>query len=127
MAYTPVQPSEINPQTNRFAGSAGVPPAITYDSAGNITSDNKFRSMQYQYDANGRMKWSANGDGSNVSTSVYDGLGQRVQTTVGAITRTFVYDIFGQVIAEYEGNTLKRGSAYAAEGSGLIAVELRTV
>ena len=83
--------------TNRIT-TAG----ISYDAAGQILSDAKFRGLQYQYDPNGRMIWSANLDGSNPATAVYDGLGQRVQTTHAGVTKTYFYDINGSVIAEYE-------------------------
>jgi hypothetical protein len=53
----------------------------------------------YQYDPDGRMKWSANLDGSNPATSVYDGLGQRVQTTQAGVTKRYFYDINGSVVA----------------------------
>jgi RHS repeat-associated protein len=92
----PVAEADISPQTNRF--TAGV----TYDGAGNVTADGKFRSMQYQYDANGRVRWSAVLDGSSPSSTVYDGLGQRVAATQAGVTRHFVYDIFGMVVAEYQ-------------------------
>lgn len=62
--------------TNRIT-TAG----ITYDAAGQILTDALFRGLKYQYNPEGRMIWSANLDNSNPSTSVYDGTGQRVQTT----------------------------------------------
>jgi len=64
--------------TNRIT-TAG----ITYDAAGQTLTDALFRGLQYQYDANGRMIWSANLDGSNPATSIYYGLGQRVQDYSG--------------------------------------------
>ncbi|MGI9069471.1 MAG: hypothetical protein ACR2HX_24085 [Pyrinomonadaceae bacterium] len=108
--------------TNRIT-TAG----ITYDAAGQTLTDANFRGLQYQYNPEGRMTWSANLDGSNPSTSVYDGLGQRVQTTQAGVTRTFFYDIKGSVVAEYEatGGTgygvLKRLNIYG--GGRLLAVD----
>ena len=100
---------------------------MTYDAAGETLSDAKFRGMQYQYDPNGRMKYSANLDGSNSSTSVYDGLGQRVQTTQAGVTKRYFYDINGSVVAEYEANG---GTGYGAlkrlnisAGGRLLAVD----
>jgi hypothetical protein len=58
LIYAPVQSSEINPATNRFTTS------VTYDAAGQTLSDSKFRGMQYQYNPEGRMKYSANLNGS---------------------------------------------------------------
>lgn len=98
---------------NRFASSIA-----NYDAAGNITSDAKFRSLTYTYDANGRQK-SAN-NGTWTQTQVYDCAGQRVQTSVGSTTRTMLYDAFGQNVAEYSGGTLERENIY--RGGALLAV-----
>ena len=98
---------------NRFVSTAA-----TYDAAGNITSDPKFRSLTYIYDANGRQKSASNG--SWTETQVYDGAGQRVQTTVGSSTRTMVYDAFGRNVAEYSGTVLEREHIY--RGGGLLAI-----
>src|SRR3984893_12448090 len=64
-----------------------------------------------QYDPEGRMIWSANLDGSNPATSVYDGLGQRVQTTQAGVTKRYFYDVNGSVVAEYEATG---GTGYGA-------------
>lgn len=98
---------------NRFVSSVA-----TYDTAGNITTDAKFRSLTYAYDANGRQKSATNGTWTQ--TQVYDCAGQRVQTTVGSTTRTMVYDVFGQNVAEYLGSTLEREHIYRA--GGLLAI-----
>jgi hypothetical protein len=50
-----VEENQIDPATNRFVNSTT---GVVYDEAGNVTADPKFRSMQYKYDANGRMVWS---------------------------------------------------------------------
>lgn len=92
---------------NRFVSTVA-----TYDAAGNILADAKFRSLTYTYDANGRQKSASNGTWTQ--TQVYDCAGQRVQTTVGSTTRTMVYDAFGQNVAEYLGGTLEREHIYRA-------------
>ncbi|HVQ39394.1 MAG TPA: hypothetical protein VMS31_17780 [Pyrinomonadaceae bacterium] len=56
-------------------------PGITYEAAGRTLTDVIFRGLQYQYNPEGGMTWSANLDGPNPATSVYDGLGQRVHST----------------------------------------------
>lgn len=103
---------------NRFVSSAA-----SYDAAGNITSDAKFRSLTYAYDANGRQTSASNG--SWTQAQVYDCAGQRVQTTVGSTTRTMVYDAFGQNVAEYSGSTLDREHIYRS-GSLLAIYEAGT-
>ena len=108
-----VSASDYNTANNRFVSSVA-----SYDAAGNILSDTKFRSLTYTYDANGRQKSATNG--SWTQTQVYDSDGQRVQTTVGSSTRTMVYDAFGQNVAEYSGAVLERENMY--RGGVLLAV-----
>ena len=98
---------------NRFVSNVA-----TYDAAGNITTDAKFRSLTYTYDANGRQKSASNG--SWTQTQVYDCAGRRVQTTVGSSNRTMIYDAFGQNVAEYSGSTLEREHIY--RGGSLLAI-----
>src|SRR5437016_5889647 len=86
--------------TNRFVSSAA-----TYDYAGNITIDTKFRSFKYEYDANNRQTAVKLLNDASVQTSVYDCAGQRVQTTANSVTRTMVYDVFGQDVADYIGSS----------------------
>jgi hypothetical protein len=52
-----VESGQVNQANNRY--SSGV----TYDDAGNVTLDSKFRNLQFQYDANNRQQ-SANIDGT---------------------------------------------------------------
>jgi RHS repeat-associated protein len=84
---------------------------LTYDAAGQILTDALFRGLKYQYNPEGRMIWSANLDNSNPATSVYDGLGQRVQTNQAGVTKRYFYDINGSVVAEYEATS---GTGYGA-------------
>jgi RHS repeat-associated protein len=115
-----VSSSEINAATNRFINSGSTP--TTYDAAGNITTDTKFRGMNYSYDANGRMTFAETANHGTQQTSTYDAAGQRVKTSVTvnktATTRTMVYDIFGQDVADYSGSsgtTLERENIYRGE------------
>lgn len=55
-------------------------------------------------------------------TSVYDGAGQRLQSTSGGQTRTFVYDAFGQIAAEYVSGLLDREYVYRG-GEALCIIE----
>jgi RHS repeat-associated protein len=116
-----ISSSEIDSATNRFIATGLTP--TTYDAAGNITQDTKFRGMNYTYDANGRMLTAQRTDNTNNQTSVYDCAGQRVKTSANNVTRTMVYDIFGQLVAEYLGSsgaTLQRENIY--RGGELLAV-----
>ena len=122
MSYVSVVSSDITATTNRFISTGSTP--TTYDAAGNITQDTKFRSMNYTYDANGRQISAAAIGGSPSQTSVYDCAGQRVQTTSSGITRTMVYDVYGQQVADYNGGTVQRENIYrggaVAGGSGSV-------
>ena len=101
--YHPVTAAEISKSNNRLITNT------TYDDAGNVTVDEKFRTQQYAYDGNGRQVRVAPIGVAGESTAVYDGLGQRVQTTTNGTTKTLVYDQFGQLVAEYGGQVIGTG------------------
>lgn len=114
--YTTVFSGDIDTATNRFISTGATP--TTYDAAGNITQDKKFRldpqgdGMNYTYDANGRQITAAGTDEIGTQNSVYDGAGQRVETSGNNVTRQMVYDIFGQLVADYKGGLLERENIY---------------
>ena len=98
LPYTPIEDSDISKSTNRFTTNT------TYDDAGNVTRDTKFRNRDFRYDANGRMIWTKLADNTGLdATSVYDASGQRVAEKVNDIWRFLIYDIGGKMIAEYGG------------------------
>ncbi|HEX7316013.1 MAG TPA: hypothetical protein VF297_19025, partial [Pyrinomonadaceae bacterium] len=93
--------------TNRLASG------LTYDDAGNVTNDSRFRQRKYEYDANNRRRRSSNLDNSGAVEGVHDGAGQRVALMVdGAITRLMVYDVAGELVAEYGGGVSNNGTQY---------------
>ncbi len=93
--------------TNRF--NSGV----TYDEAGNVTLDSRFRSRSFLYDANNRQKQSSNLDGTAAVQSVYDGAGHRVAVKAnGVLTNLMVYDMAGDLVAEYGGSVSNNGTRY---------------
>jgi RHS repeat-associated protein len=120
VAFTPVLPADVDTNRNRFISTGPTP--TTYDPAGNILSDAKFRFLSYGYDANNRQT-SASGTGVS-QTAVYDGLGQRVQTSGTGAPRQMVYDAFGQIVAEYGGGGLRRENVY--RGGQLLASQAFT-
>src|SRR5262245_20315932 len=80
--------------------------------------------MNFSYDANGRMNFAEHTDHTNQQNSVYDCAGQRVQTSVNGTTRTMVYDLFGQDVADYSGSAgtiLERENIY--RGGQLLATD----
>lgn len=102
-----VEPGQIVQATNRFSSG------MTYDDAGNVTDDQKFRHRKFQYDANNRQKQSSNSDGSGAVVSVFDAGGKRVGTQVnGSLMNTMVYDAGGRLVAEYNTATANNGTQY---------------
>lgn len=90
-----VEEGDIRVSDNRY--SSGV----TYDSAGNITADPRFRNLTYGYDANGRQNYAAQENGNSPVTAVFDGAGQRVAKKAGGVLTIMVYDAGGKLVAEY--------------------------
>ncbi len=119
VSYTPVVTNDIEAGRNRFISSGLTP--ITYDAAGNITQDLKFRGANYSYDANSRQTFAERDDHTNQQTAVYDCVGQRVQTIANGTTRQMVYDIFGQDVADYTNGTLERENIYRSGELLLVA------
>ena len=97
LLFTPIEDADISKSTNRFTTNT------TYDDAGNVVQDNKFRLMNFSYDANGRMFKTSNIDTTNQANSVYDASGNRVATKVSDVWTFLIYDAFGKMIAEYGG------------------------
>lgn len=102
-----VEDGAFAPATNRF--NTGV----TYDAAGFVKVDSRFRMRRFEYDANGRQRQSANIDGTGAVTSVYDGEGRRVATKAGGVlTNVYVYDAAGGLAAEYGQGVHQGGTRY---------------
>ncbi len=99
---TQIENVDISKSTNRFLTGT------TYNDAGMVIADNKFRSMNLSYDANGRQVNATNAGTSTTATTVYDALGNRVATKVNDSWQFVIYDAFGKLVAEYgtqgEGN-----------------------
>lgn len=96
LPFTPIEETDISKATNRFTTETA------YDDAGNVVTDDKFRSMGFSYDANGRMV-KATKTSVPDANSVYDAAGLRVAERVNDIWRFLVYDIGGKLVAEYGG------------------------
>jgi RHS repeat-associated protein len=94
LAYTPIEDADISKATNRFATGT------TYDDAGNVTTDNKFRTMSFAYDANGRQVKATRASVPDAWT-VYDASGNRVATKINDVWQYMIYDTFGKLVAEY--------------------------
>jgi RHS repeat-associated protein len=91
-----IEDTDIDKNTNRFKTQTGT----TYDDAGQVTTDNKFRNLGFAYDANGRQIKATRTNTPDAQT-VYDALGNRVATKINDIWQYMIYDAFGQLVAEY--------------------------
>ena len=98
LPYTPIEETDISKSTNRFTTNT------SYDDAGNVTADDKFREMGFSYDANGRMVKATKTSVPDAS-SVYDASGTRVAEKVNDVWRFLIYDTSGKMIAEYGGTS----------------------
>ncbi|MDQ3649588.1 MAG: hypothetical protein M3458_04765 [Acidobacteriota bacterium] len=83
----------INPANNRLQGYG-------YDAAGNVTGEPS--GSTYAYDAENRQV-SYN---SGAASYAYNGDGQRVKKVAGSVTTYFVYNVAGQMVAEYAVNSV---------------------
>jgi RHS repeat-associated protein len=90
-------------QTNISKSTNKLTTGTTYDDAGNVTTDTKFRDSNFSYDANGRMFKTSRTDNTVQANSVYDASGMRVATKLYDVWQFYIYDAFGQKVAEYGG------------------------
>ncbi len=102
LPMTAIEDADISKSSNRFTTNT------TYNDAGMVIADNKFRSMNFSYDANGRQVNATNSTNAINATTVYDAFGNRVATKVNDSWQFVIYDAFGKLVAEYgtqsEGN-----------------------
>ena len=94
LAFTPIEETDISKSTNRFTTNT------TYDDEGQVTTDSKFRSIGFAYDANGRQIKATRASVPDAWT-VYDASGNRVATKINDVWQYMVYDAFGKLVAEY--------------------------
>ncbi len=96
LAYSPIEDADISESTNRLTSST------TYDEAGQVVTDNKFRTMGFGYDANGRMVKATKASTPD-ALSIYDAAGMRVAEKVNDVWRFLIYDIGGKLVTDYGG------------------------
>lgn len=98
LSFTAVEESDVDKATNRFSSTSNT----TYNEGGQVVTDNKFRNLSYRHDANGRQIWTQNSSGQgSENKAVYDAGGNRVATQINGDWRYFVYDLAGNLLAEY--------------------------
>lgn len=96
----PAENPQIDPLSNRIKAGQGY----AYDAAGNLKDT--ATGHHNAYDAENHI---VNYDGGATITGgasySYDGDGRRVKKVVGVVTTIFVYNILGQIVAEYSSET----------------------
>ncbi len=94
---------------NQYTSVGGT--SYSYDDNGNLTGDGAYK---YYYDCENRLTDVNNQTNQQVASYTYDFTGRRVSRTVYGspdVTTEYCYD-GDQVIAEYEGGSLKRKFIY---------------
>jgi RHS repeat-associated protein len=95
--------SAFNPANNRLVNAA-------FDSAGNLTS--AVQGHLFSYDAENKLI--SHDDAQTVGVVdhqyFYDGEGKRVKKIAGTVTTIYVYNVLGQLIAEYTDDSPQQSS-----------------
>lgn len=116
-ANTTTLPKECGTAPNLIVCESAVPvvnPTIitgrnrlegyTYDTAGNVTKSAQNKKFTYDGENKQTKVETVDANGNVIATNgeyVYDGDGQRVKKIVGSETTIFVYNVSGQMVAEY--------------------------
>jgi RHS repeat-associated protein len=100
----------VSPANNRITPRPGE--SYHYDSAGNLDRDQT--NNAYTYDAENHLVSYNGGAGVNGGTSYsYDGEGRRVKQVTPSGVTVFVYNVLGQLVAEYSSEPpVSRGTSY---------------
>ena len=110
-ALTPQSTADIAAGTNRLAGTKGVNLTVAYDGAGNLKAD--WAANAFKYDGDNRLVAFDHPTGTDSDTTYsYDGEGRRVRKVVGGsggVTTTYVYNVLGQLVAEFGGTAPEAG------------------
>jgi RHS repeat-associated protein len=97
------QQFDVNPANNRLSVPGGQSGTMSYDLAGNLTTDTYTGAGSRSYDAENRMT-SAGSAGASPAVYTYNADGQRVRRTVNGVETWQVYGIDGELLAEYAAN-----------------------
>jgi RHS repeat-associated protein len=94
----------VDAGTNRLGVPVGQSGVMSYDSAGNLTTDTYSGTGNRTYDANNRMTTAADNTGQ-VSRYSYDGNGRRTRRQIASGQEEWeIYGIDGELLADYRAN-----------------------
>jgi RHS repeat-associated protein len=92
----------VDTATNRLGVPSGQPGTMTYDAAGNLTTDTYTGVGNRTYDAENRMTTAADNTGQT-SRYTYNAEGKRVRRQVASSQEEWlIYGIDGELLAEYQ-------------------------
>src|SRR5438876_7629360 len=99
----------VNTANNRLGVPGGQSGTMSYDNAGNLTTDTySAAAVTRAYDAENRMTSETQASNVLAGSYTYNADGQRVRRTVGgqpsAVTTWQVYGLDGELLAEYAAN-----------------------
>jgi RHS repeat-associated protein len=95
----------VNTANNRLGVPAGQTGTMSYDNAGNLTSDTySAAAVTRAYDAENRMTSETQANNYVSGSYSYNADGQRVRRKVGSVETWQVYGIDGELLAEYAAN-----------------------
>jgi RHS repeat-associated protein len=94
----------VDAATNRLGVPAGQAGTISYDAAGNLTTDGYTTAGlgDHKYDAENKLREVYTNSSSLTAQYFYDGDGQRVRRLSGTQETWQVYGIGGELLAEYQ-------------------------
>ena len=92
---------DVNTSNNRLAVPSGQSGVMSYDSAGNLTTDTYSGAGSRSYDAENRMISAQGGALSGLQYYTYNADGQRVRRKVDGVETWQVYGMDGELLAEY--------------------------
>ncbi|MCL4557449.1 MAG: RHS domain-containing protein [Deltaproteobacteria bacterium] len=96
-------------------------PAFAYDAAGYITEETVSGTL-LTYDTLGRLTQVSNTSGAVIGQYTYDGMNRRITKTTGGTTTIFIYDIYNNLIGEYDASTGNTTKEYVYLGSKALAM-----
>ncbi len=96
----------VNTGNNRLGVPSGQTGTMSYDNAGNLTTDTySGTAVSRAYDAENRMTSETTYNSVVSGSYSYDGDGRRVKRKVGGVEAWQVYGVGGELIVEYAANT----------------------
>ncbi len=95
-------------------------PTYLYDAAGYITEET-VSGEQFQYDSMGRLTNVLDANNTAIGQYIYDGMNRRIIKTALGKTTIYLYDIYNNLIGEYDGSSGSMNAEYVYLGNKPLA------